>query len=772
MANGNQQLSLEILIKTIADGQGIQATEQGIKQVAAEFEKAAQAGKPLEITADAIKEKLAEVGTAAKSVEPVAETIDEMAQSFADANSKGAEFGDTIGKLTNDQLLALEEKLRVDIKAANELGQSTTALKGKLNEVYTARTSGLENGLNAVGQAGQNAAPQIDKLSRQVGSLKTAAGGAQQVMNGLSQGGIGGLVTAGRGAITTVTALATSALGATLIPVLGAAAVAFFALGRSIEKNQKQIKDWYDEGKKSSDARKQQTEELKAATDAALTAEAKKVEALQKSYSELNAQITEVRQRVDEINKLQTGLKIAKVDQKEAQDLAALQKERATKQGARVTPLTEDQQAREDQEFDRRRSTITTKAEGDRQAVRTDDARTDILNQKLNAQQDITNAEKALSERQALVDSRQKIADELRRAAEVARLSLESIKKSRIEFNGPLGRERRQEAAATAAASKDADQKLADARAPIDDLTKDIEARKRAAQLLEERTGIEEETNAAAREQRDAAAEGAFAEKNAALQAKLKADISAQQSALKTGDKAAGTKASADRLADTKALDALNAEESARLQRVIDDARLDAQTRTTAAEKKIAEIKEAEAIQAALNFATKTRKDAATRGDSAGAAQAADTVTDLENQLNRAPGAPAAIKRSDTVGTIQAAPEPSSPAQTLPNAPTRATNTPLPSPLPNVDTPPLGSSPAIQQGLGEIASTIQAAPKAEPIDVSGVTTAFGQFAQSNTEAHLTSQQRLAMLEKQIAQQAFQLSSLGKGQRALAENAQS
>lgn len=316
------QLSLEILIKTIADGKGIQTTDADVKKLAADMTAAAQAGKPLETSADQIAEKLRAVGTSAQTgAQPAKQSIEQMADSFAQANTKGAEFGSTIAKLNNEQLLALEERLRSDIKAAGELGQNTDGLKKKLEEVYSTRTSQLDSSLDGLASRSRSAEPGIANLSKTVGSLKTASAGAQQAMNGLAQGGIGGLVQAGRGAITVFTALGSSAIGAVLIPALAAAGAGVIAFNKIIDANREKLDRWAKESDERAAKLKASFESIEAAAKKSLEAQLSDVDKLIASYGELTNAIDRSRQKVADKNAAERDRKIAEINAREAEAL-------------------------------------------------------------------------------------------------------------------------------------------------------------------------------------------------------------------------------------------------------------------------------------------------------------------------------------------------------------------------------------------------------------------------------------------------------------------
>lgn len=365
-----EKLSLEILIKTIADAQGIKTTSDGIKQVAKEFESAAQAGKPLELTADTIKQKLADVGKG--------------------AGEAGAGI-DTFGKTSNEVFLALEEKLRADIKAQEALGKSADDLKAKLAETYKTRTEGLENSLSQVTSKCREAANTAGTLTQQCGQLKTASAGASQVMNGLSQGGIGGLVIAGRGLITTITALAGSAIGAVLIPALAVAGAAFFAFSKIIDSNRSTIDKWAAESRARSDAVKAALAEINAAADKSLESQIQKVQKLTESYSELTNAIERSRARTDALGEAETARRLAEIDAREAE---AMEKAK--------TPEAQ--------------AGVQKKFAADRELVRNEATDRGISDKKTGAEVEKLGAENAIKEAQTIIDAAKAAADEAARA--------------------------------------------------------------------------------------------------------------------------------------------------------------------------------------------------------------------------------------------------------------------------------------------------------------------------------------------------------------------
>lgn len=816
------KLSLEIQIRTIADKAGLQATTEQLKAVEQSVKASEAAGNTAARSFENVAAKLKEVGAQAatsgeklKAIQP--ESIDELAKSFADANTKSEAFGATVAKLTNDQLLQLEEKLRADIKAAQDLGKSTDDLKAKLAETFNTRTGNLDAGFERASKAGKGLAETATNVTRQFGSLKTAAGGLQTAFNGLSQGGIGGLVTAGRGLITTITALASSALGAVLIPILATAGAGFLYLSNQVKKNEEQIKKWAEESKKAAESRKASIAEILAASDAALTKEAAKVDALAKKYAELGEQIDQTRAKVDQLNQARTAVDLAKVDQSAAQDVGALQAAKLAKEARRVGPVDPIAQAAADQRFEQQKAAIEAQAEAKRAAIRQAEETNAVINKKLNAQQDIETGTKAFAEAQAQLDALRTLAETAKQQLEASRQLLQKFTDKGGDLNSIRGRELLQNTAEAEASSKAANQNLGETTKKLEPEIKAADALVQRGNLGKELAELEEQKLKASQAALDAQQKAAFELARQAISEKILADRAELRAARVSGDKEGEKQALADLQVDQQQQALINTQELERRQSVINAARLEAQTRTSAAEKKIAEAKEREAIQAGIAAAKQAEIAANANGDRAGAAAARTAGENFKKQLPAVPGA--AIKEAPPVSTITpqgaapivvkgpnsvaqatgqtnpkgailvgptpqekaaaAAPAPVlvQPAATVPNAapvitPSAPTVISTPPPAAATPAPAPDVASVVQPGLDQIASAVTGQPKPEAIKVDGVVAAIQEVG--NTTVRVVSENQQATLNVQNALKAavIRIAALERGLQATREATQS
>jgi hypothetical protein len=267
-----------------------------------------------------------DVGTAAenlsKSTTGAATTAEELAKQFVDSNAKAAEWGQTIAKLNNEQLLQLEEKLREQIKQQEKLRQSTDDLKKKLTDTYSLRTDGLERTMQGTAGRSQQAARAVEGATAAVKQMQTASAGARNVIEGLSQGGFGGLIRAGNGAATVVRSLATGALGTVLLPVLGASAVALALLKKRSEDAEKATKKMFEEAAAESVRLKDAFEAIDNAQQKSLDAQLARVAKLTARYDDLIGRIEAADNRIRQSQKLEADTKLAEIDRDEAKALA------------------------------------------------------------------------------------------------------------------------------------------------------------------------------------------------------------------------------------------------------------------------------------------------------------------------------------------------------------------------------------------------------------------------------------------------------------------
>jgi len=247
MAN---QLSLEILIKTIADSRGITTTEADIKSLAASMQQAAAAGKPLETSADSIATALTKTAKAT------------------------TESGDAANEAQQDQAkLALH--YLTGAKAGDTAAASTKALGGELRHLQQAGT------------------------------------GANQVMQGLSQGGLMGITQAARGAITVFKSLSISIGGAVFLGAVAAAGAALVALRKIAADNEADMKKMWDASIAASKTYQSAVAEVTASVNAGIESQSRRIDTLTTDYAELITAMDKAEARAKAITAARKELALA-----------------------------------------------------------------------------------------------------------------------------------------------------------------------------------------------------------------------------------------------------------------------------------------------------------------------------------------------------------------------------------------------------------------------------------------------------------------------------
>lgn len=404
-------------------------------------------------------------------------------------------------KATDAEIKTLTKDIESTTKAGDELNLTSTDISRRLEGIRSTASQALPP-LNGVGEAAKKVANGTASLTQQVGRLKTAADGANQVMNGLSQGGIGGLVQVGRGAITTLTALATTTLGAVLIPVLGTAAAGFLYLSNKIKENEDQLKKWADESDRSSARRAASLEEMRKASDTSLKAQLADLAKLASGYDRLTAAIDKSRQATATKNEAETGRKLAEIDAREAE---------ALEQAA--TPEA--------------RAGVQKKFAGDRELVRSQAQDIEIENKKSGAAVDRIGAEEVIAKAQAIIDQATADAANAAQAAADARAAARDFRDKGGDLRQGYGAELLDDARVTSKNSQEQDARLQQVSTQQRAVIEGAEARLEEAKLAEELAEVAKQTLEAQR--RKAAAEkrsADAAEKEARIREQIAQGIS------------------------------------------------------------------------------------------------------------------------------------------------------------------------------------------------------------------------------------------------------
>jgi hypothetical protein len=346
-------------------------------------------------SADAIRNVGAAAGAAAKQVGALNDSAEALAKQFAEANAKSNEWGQTLKGLTNDQLLEVEQRLRAQIKAQQDLGENTDELKRKLTDAYNQRTGELDVSLSRTANNARDAAHAGGELAGQLHEVRGAAKGTHEVLEGLERGGVGGLIKAGRGLSEMFHAVAGTALRAVFIPAALAAGAAILALRKHGEKLEEENKKTYEAASKRSERMKIEYEEITKAAEKTAEIQVKSVEKVIAAYDEFLSRLERTDARVKESIKLQTEAKTAGLDRDEQR---ALQKAKTPEEREKISRA-----------FDEQRTTLKNSS-----------ANAEIIDSASNARLRLDENAKKSSEFQAERDTSQRNLEEKRKAEEKA----------------------------------------------------------------------------------------------------------------------------------------------------------------------------------------------------------------------------------------------------------------------------------------------------------------------------------------------------------------
>jgi hypothetical protein len=271
------QTQLEILIKTVADSRGIALTEQEVKRLGDTLSHTQEQARKADTSADA------------------------LARQFGEANRQAAEFGNSLRGLSNDQLLAVEEKLREQIKTTEGLGQSTDELKRKLEAAYNTRTNAqvdeLGKRLRDASNQGTNFTRVGQQMTGQLNQTQRAMSGLSNVTAGLARGGFAGAVQAGRGFITILGGI--SRLAGPVGIALGAVGAALLVIRKNAAAAREEMEKLAKQGEANVGKYAAELEKLTAATEKQTEAQKTQLAELSAGYERLAADIANATTRAD-----------------------------------------------------------------------------------------------------------------------------------------------------------------------------------------------------------------------------------------------------------------------------------------------------------------------------------------------------------------------------------------------------------------------------------------------------------------------------------------
>jgi hypothetical protein len=346
-------------------------------------------------SAEAIHNVGAAANSSAKQLGGFNDSAEALARQFAESNAKSVEWGQTLEKLSNDQLLQVEERLRAQIKAQQELGENTDELKRKLTDVYNQRTGELDATLSKTANNARDAAHAGGELAGKLHEVRGAAKGTHEVLEGLERGGIGGLIKAGRGLGEILHSLAGSALRGAFIPAALAAGAAVLALRKHGEKLEEENKKTLEEATKRSERMKLAYEEIAKSAEKTAEAQIKAVEKVIASYDEFLGRLDRTDARLKESIKLQGEAKSAGLDRDEQR---ALDKAKTPEEREKIT-----------KSFEERRTTLKNNT-----------ANAEIIDTASNARLRLDENAVKTSEFQAQRDAAQRNLEEKKKAEEKA----------------------------------------------------------------------------------------------------------------------------------------------------------------------------------------------------------------------------------------------------------------------------------------------------------------------------------------------------------------
>lgn len=415
-------------------------------------------------------------------------SVEELAKSLAESNAKSGEWGKTLGQLTNEQLLQLEERLRADIKAAEQLGQNADELKKKLADVYNLRSSGLETSLQKSAEGSQKLAAGGHEAAKGLHAAKESAEGLKRVMHGLDEGGIVGLLTAARGVVGVFksigeTVRAVGPIGGAAFGVFSAAMVVARVEGNKL---QVQIKNIFAARTKQSEDLARTLEAEKVAAEKNLEAQSKAVQKLIADYENLKAAIAAGTALTTARDKAQADLKRAQIDKEEQRALGEFDRKRAG--GTR----TEQEQAQDKLA----REALVAQFARRRQGFEDEQARADISNLASAGRSQVEMADeqerKLRTQRDALtLDATTKRAD-----AEAAKKEVSQLAR-REGVDARTTQDARTAAAALERGAKDSEKALKEFSDAVEATARDLASLRSEGQAKIEQAGIMAQTQEA-----------------------------------------------------------------------------------------------------------------------------------------------------------------------------------------------------------------------------------------------------------------------------------
>lgn len=225
--------------------------------------------------------------------------------------------------------MADEQDLNIRIRVTGDTAAAKQA-EGALQ--------GVKDAAGKTGEAATKAAKETKSLGTEVKEMSRIGHEAEGVLHGLERGGLGGLAQAGINAGKIIRALATGAIGAVLVPAVVGVTALIKILTHVSEENAKAMKKMWDDHAASSQRYADKLEEVKKTSEKNLKEMVKQVEALAKSYADVEKAIDSAASRIAKLAGAKKDLETATIDTEEKKALAAVTtpeaKERVTKQFA------------------------------------------------------------------------------------------------------------------------------------------------------------------------------------------------------------------------------------------------------------------------------------------------------------------------------------------------------------------------------------------------------------------------------------------------------
>jgi len=350
----SQKLSLEILIKTIADARGITVTNEQVATLAQEMAAAAEGGEQLETSSQQIAERLesmakasADATGATKRAAGATTDAAEAAQQLIDKATAGdraqRKFNESLARADAAALRDVSEELRKLIESTERAGGNADILRRRLADVEAAGRSARStidrttSSVRGAGRANLDAAGTLNKL----GEATERGAAAGRVLGEIARGNIGYVAQLGS---------SLKALGAIIrANWIGALLVALTALWNFLPGLLERFgilkKKTKDVGDEAGAAATQVSRFV--SIDTRFTRLEESLDAIRSKFEQTTAAVNALRSATDAIEDAKLGLALAQIDRREAETLSDLSLSDAERQRVKTQFAGEREEARQ-----------------------------------------------------------------------------------------------------------------------------------------------------------------------------------------------------------------------------------------------------------------------------------------------------------------------------------------------------------------------------------------------------------------------------------------